>query len=108
MQRNKGAQAERKVAELYSFALDKEVYRELSQYQKKSGRDLRGCEPYVVQIKHQKRVNYRKAYEEARDGIGEGYIYPVAHIHEDYKEPLVVISEKFWLTCVEMLKGVLA
>ncbi len=104
MQRTKGAVNEREVAEMYAFVLDKEVKRELKQYQEKLGRDLRGCQPYCVQVKSGKKVNYRDGLKDAFSAIGNGYAYPVVHIHENNKEGVVVLDEKFWLVCVELLK----
>lgn len=105
--RDKGARNERRVAKMYSFCLDKEVDRELSQYQKKCGRDLKGCKPFCVQVKSGKKVAIRKALEEAFNAIGDGYAYPVAHINEDYKEPMVVIPERVWMIMVEVTKKIL-
>jgi hypothetical protein len=102
-QRNKGATEERRVAKLYSFALNRTVERELSQYQHSSGRDLKGCQPWIVQCKKGKKLNYRTAIDEATNAMGEGYAYPVAHLNEDYKEPVVVLPEKLWMTIVELL-----
>ena len=102
-QRIKGAGEERRVAKLYGFALNCCVERELSQYQHSSGRDLKGCQPWIVQCKKGRRINYRKAADEAIGAMGDGYAYPVAHINEDRKTKLVVLPEELWMQIVEIL-----
>jgi hypothetical protein len=104
MQRTKGATEERRIASLYEWAMGKEVKRELDQYQEKLGRDLRGCQPYCVQIKVGKRPGYRKAFEEALSAVRDGYGYPIAHVREDNKQAIVMLPETLWIVIVEMLK----
>ena len=104
MQRTKGATEERRVCKLYEFALGCEVDRNLAQYQKSDGRDLTGTQPWIVQCKKGKQPNPRQALKEAYDSIGNGYAYPVAHIHDDRKEPFVVVPESVWMMMVEITK----
>lgn len=104
--RNKGARRERETAKKYAFALEKEVSRNLDQYQKTSGRDLSGCQPYAVQVKSNLGGTklLRKAFNEAFNGMGKGYAYPALHLCFDRASNLVVLDEEFWMVCVEILR----
>lgn len=103
LSRNKGSAEERRVAALYASALGQRTLRELTQYQASTGRDLRGCQPYAVQVKVGKKVNARNAYHEAASAVDMEYTLAVAHIRNDHEKPLVVLSEEDWLTIVERL-----
>lgn len=104
MQRTKGATHERLVANAYSTYLDSKSSRNLDQYQKTDGRDISGCEPYCVQVKSGKAINIYKAYEEAKSAVTDAYKYPVAHIHYDRKDKLVVLSEELWWVIIQLIK----
>lgn len=103
LSRNKGATEERRCCKLYEFALGIKVQRDISQYQQSSGRDLRGCQPFAVQNKKGKQCNVRNALAEAVSSLDSEYTIPVAHIHDDGKEPFVVLREEDWMCIVERL-----
>lgn len=95
MSRTKGATGEREVADMLS-SIYPDTCRELDQYQGKLGRDLRGCNPWCVQIKRQKVVtewDKRKAYEEAVTAEDQHtYLFPVVFYREDRRQWRVYTS----------------
>jgi hypothetical protein len=102
--RNKGAAFERKVAELYREAGFKNARRKLSQYQKSDGRDLENVDPFTVQCKCGKTVDWLTAYHEAL-ASNEPSFFPVVHGRIDGKGTYVFLSEEDWQEIVIMLKG---
>lgn len=95
---------EREVANKYSLYLEKKSSRNLDQYQKTDGRDIKGCSPYCVQVKSGKAINIYGAYAEAKSAVNSEYKYPVAHIHYDRRDGLVVINEDLWWVIIQLIK----
>lgn len=93
-QRNKGASFERRRARWWQKLGWSEARRNLSQYQKRDGKDIVNTEPYVEQCKVGKRISVLAAYKEAKESASSKEI-PIASIHYDgERDTLIVLSEK--------------
>lgn len=72
--------------------------RELDQYQKKLGRDLKGTEPWCVQIKNSERANPIKALMEAEAEVNNLYPYAISFVKSGGRWVVTMSSDAFfWL-----------
>ena len=102
--RNKGAREERRRANWWKKLGWTDARRNLTQYQKTDGKDIDNTEPYVEQCKVGKKINVLSAYKEAK-GAASSKEIPIASIHYDGEETLIVIGEKdfeWLLLCGEL------
>jgi hypothetical protein len=105
-QRDKGAAFERRRARWWQRLGWSDARRNLSQYQKRDGKDIVNTEPYVEQCKVGKKINILSAYKEAKESASSQEV-PLAAIHYDDEDTLIVLSEKdfeWLLLCGEVKK----
>lgn len=108
LSRQKGANEERRVANLYKQHGWPNVRRMLSQYQASSGRDLENVEPFCIQVKTGKDafspVHLTKALSEAYSAANKSEI-PIIHSRKMNTDAVVIMTEKDWFRFIEIFGG---
>lgn len=99
MSRNKGQRGEREVATLFAAAGWGQANRRSAgeESQLDQGRDLKGTEPYCVQVHLGNSPAPHKKYAEAETAAGGGYPVPLAFTRKTHGRWLVTMSaEEFF------------
>ena len=105
LSRDKGARLEREVCNLFKRHLGWDLSRELDQYQDKLGRDIKGSEPYCIQIKGGANPNIPKAFAEAKSALGGTYVWPIAMTKKDREEWLVTMDTDTFFAMLQCIFG---
>ena len=97
MQRNKGAAAEREVAELFRLWGWGGAHRRSTgeESQADQGRDLKGTEPYCIQVQNADRTTPELKLQEAEQAATDGQI-PVAFIRRTRGSWMVCMRARDW------------
>lgn len=95
-EREKGARGERAVAKMFRGEGWTEAERELDQYQKPLGRDLKGTKPYCVQVKNSKTASMVSALLEAEEAADIDYNWPVAFVNRNGRWMVAMFANTFF------------
>ena len=103
--RDKGARLEREVCNLFLKNMGWVVERELDQYQGKLGRDIKGSEPFCIQIKGGAAPNIHKAFDESKKAVQGSYIWPIAMTKKDRGEWLITMDQETFFSMLVCIFG---